>query len=87
MINTAAIAAHQAGIPISVCGEMAGDPLLCQALLGMGITELSMSPTAIGGVKRAITGMTKKAAEKKARLCLDCGRLDEVTKVLETTDE
>ncbi|MDR1094852.1 MAG: phosphoenolpyruvate--protein phosphotransferase [Spirochaetaceae bacterium] len=84
MINTAALAARHAGIPISVCGEMAGDPLLSQALAGMGITELSMNPASIGPVKRAITGTTAKAAEETARRCLDCGTLDEVMTVLKT---
>jgi phosphocarrier protein FPr len=87
MINTAAAAANRAGIPISVCGEMAGDPLLCQTLVGMGITELSMNPSAIGPVKRAITGTTAKAAEETTRRCLDCGTLDEVNKVLERPQE
>jgi phosphocarrier protein FPr len=87
MINTAAAAAHHAGIPISVCGEMAGDPLLSQTLVGMGITELSMNPSAIGPVKRAITGTTAKAAEETTRRCLDCDKLDEVNKVLERPQE
>jgi phosphocarrier protein FPr len=82
-IKMSADAAHKANIPISVCGEMAGDPLLSQVLAGMGITELSMSPSAIGGVKRAITGISKKDAEEKARRCFACASFDEVMDVLE----
>jgi phosphotransferase system enzyme I (PtsI) len=44
LIQFAAEAAHAAGIPVSICGEMAGDERLAPLLLGFGITELSMSP-------------------------------------------
>ncbi|MDR2446984.1 MAG: phosphoenolpyruvate--protein phosphotransferase [Treponema sp.] len=81
-IKMTADAALKAGIPISVCGEMAGDPLLSQTLVGMGITELSMSPSAIGGVKRAITSISRKEAEEKVRHCLTCATLDEVMEIL-----
>jgi phosphoenolpyruvate-protein phosphotransferase len=81
-IKMSADAAHKANIPISVCGEMAGDPLLSQVLVGMGITELSMSPSAIGGVKRTITGISKKDAEEKALRCFACAGFDEVMDVL-----
>jgi phosphoenolpyruvate-protein kinase (PTS system EI component) len=58
-------AAQKADIPVSVCGEMAGDPFLCHVLAGMGITELSMNPGAIGGVKQAVTGISKKRRKRK----------------------
>jgi phosphoenolpyruvate-protein kinase (PTS system EI component) len=67
-IAMTARAAGRSGIPVSVCGEMAGDPLLCQTLVGMGINELSMSPPSIGAVKRAITEISKRDAEEKGRL-------------------
>jgi phosphocarrier protein FPr len=82
-ISMTARAALKAGIPVSVCGEMAGDPVLAKALLGMGITELSMNPLAIGGVKRAITGISRKEAEEIVLRCLDCAALDEVMAVLD----
>ncbi|QYZ66374.1 MAG: phosphoenolpyruvate-protein phosphotransferase [Gammaproteobacteria bacterium (ex Lamellibrachia satsuma)] len=40
-------AAKQNNIPVSMCGEMAGDPLFTRLLLGMGLTELSMQPGAL----------------------------------------
>jgi phosphoenolpyruvate-protein phosphotransferase len=53
-IKMAAEAAIAAQIPISVCGEAAGDPAMTKALLALGITELSMTPTSIGRIKRAV---------------------------------
>ena len=47
-------AAHRAGIPVAVCGEMAGDPVGAVVLVGLGIDELSMDPSAFGSVKRAL---------------------------------
>tara|TARA_R110002110_G_scaffold218324_3_gene432350 strand:+ start:3484 stop:5703 length:2220 start_codon:yes stop_codon:yes gene_type:complete len=41
----------EAGVPVSLCGEMAGDPLEAMALLGIGMRSLSLSPSAFGAVK------------------------------------
>ncbi|MDR1232010.1 MAG: phosphoenolpyruvate--protein phosphotransferase [Spirochaetaceae bacterium] len=87
MINTTVAAARHADIPVSVCGEMAGDPQLSPILVGMGVTELSMNPSAIGPVKRTIAGTTAKTAQETVRRCLDCARLDEVNEVLRLAGE
>ncbi|MCL1926137.1 MAG: phosphoenolpyruvate--protein phosphotransferase [Syntrophorhabdaceae bacterium] len=47
-------AGHNAGIPVSMCGEMAGEPLYSYVLLGMGLDELSMSAAAIPRIKRIL---------------------------------
>ena len=47
-------AAAAAGRPLSVCGEMAGEPLQAVLLVGLGFRELSMAPSAIPRVKEAI---------------------------------
>lgn len=46
--------AHRAGIPVSMCGEMAGDPSYTLILLGMGLDELSMAPHSIPVIKKVI---------------------------------
>ena len=43
--------AYSRDIPITLCGEIAGNPLTCMALLGLGYRSVSMSPSAIGPVK------------------------------------
>jgi phosphotransferase system enzyme I (PtsI) len=40
-------AANKEGIPVSMCGEMAGEPRYAQLLIGMGLRELSMQPSAL----------------------------------------
>jgi phosphoenolpyruvate-protein phosphotransferase (PTS system enzyme I) len=50
-------AARRAGIPVSVCGEIAGDPRLTPLLLGLGVRELSMSPPNLPLVKERVRGM------------------------------
>lgn len=53
LIKTAVDGAGQAGRAISVCGEMASRPAFAVALLGLGLRELSMPPSAIPAVKEA----------------------------------
>jgi phosphotransferase system enzyme I (PtsP) len=44
-------AAERAGVPVTICGELAGQPLAAMALIGLGYRSLSMAPAAIGPVK------------------------------------
>ena len=44
-------------LPVTVCGEMAGDPLEAMALVGLGFRTLSMAPSAIGPVKAMIRSL------------------------------
>ena len=49
------------GVPFTVCGEMAGDPLEAMALLGCGVRRLSMTPSAVGPVKTMVRGLDSAA--------------------------
>ena len=51
-------AGRKAGIPVSVCGEMAGDPSFTLLLLGMGVTELSVAPALIPEIKKIIRSVS-----------------------------
>lgn len=46
--------ASQAGVPVAVCGEMAGDPAMTRLLLGMGLREFSMHPAQLLRVKQEV---------------------------------
>jgi phosphotransferase system enzyme I (PtsI) len=54
LIRRVVDAGHDAGIPVAMCGEMAGEPFYVYVLLGLGIDEWSMSPTSIPRVKRIL---------------------------------
>lgn len=54
LVRLAVEAAERTGIEISVCGEMAGDPAAALALAGVGIRSLSMVPSSLPAVRRAI---------------------------------
>lgn len=65
MLSMTIWAADKAGIPVSVCGEVAGDPRLTRLLLGMGLREFSMHPAQLLNVKREILSSDLKILKPK----------------------
>jgi phosphotransferase system enzyme I (PtsI) len=63
MIKQAADAGRQAGIPVSLCGELAGEPLYVPILLGFGLDSLSMNPLAVPRVKKIIRNASIEEAK------------------------
>ena len=57
-------AAKAANIPVTVCGEMAGEPMIASVLVGLGIRELSMSAVSIPEVKDAVRQMAVEDTER-----------------------
>ena len=55
------------GIPVSVCGEMAADPVLLTLLVGLGLREFSMAPTAIPLAKQVLRGLRAGDAQGRGR--------------------
>jgi phosphotransferase system enzyme I (PtsP) len=51
-----------AGVPLSMCGDMAGNPLEAMALIAIGFRTLSMAPTSIGPVKTMLRSLDARAA-------------------------
>ncbi len=62
--------AGKAGIPVSVCGEMAGSPERALLLAGLGVRTLSMAPVRIGAVKKALSSHTIGELEEMAQAAL-----------------
>ena len=54
LIAMAVESAGRAGIGLSVCGEMGGDPAAALALVGLGVRSLSMGAASLPAVRRAI---------------------------------
>ena len=67
LIQFSAEAALAAGIPVSVCGEIAGDDRFTPLLLGFGITELSMAPANLPRVKKRVLDLSLTAVTGKVR--------------------
>ena len=64
LIKSVAEAGARNQVPVSLCGEMAADPRYTWVLIGLGITELSMHPSAIPVIKNIIRASS--SAEMKA---------------------
>ena len=67
-----------AGKPLSVCGEMSGDPAAAALLVGMGLRKLSMSGSAIADIKEMLASHTLEQLEETAEKALSCRTQKEV---------
>ena len=74
---------NKAGVPVSICGELAGDPHMTRLLLGMGLRGFSMFPAHIPSVKQRIKQSDAGALAHSVRRIL---RLDETSKIREQVD-
>jgi len=79
--------AKRAGVPVSVCGEMAGDPALTRLLLGMGLTEFSMHPSQLLVVKQEVLRSHLKTLEKPVADVLASFEPEEVQAALKRVAE
>jgi phosphocarrier protein FPr len=62
--------ADAAGIPVAVCGELAGDPLGALVLVGLGVDELSADAGSLDGVRAALARVTRPQLDDLARQAL-----------------
>jgi len=69
---------HANGIPVAMCGEMAGDPLATVLLLGLGFDELSMSGGSIPEVKRLVRAVSVREAEELVGEAMEMNSFKEV---------
>jgi phosphotransferase system enzyme I (PtsI) len=70
LIEMTVRAADKAGIPVTLCGEMAGDPNLIEVLLGLGLRQLSMDTASLLEAKSVIRRINVSEAKKKTRRLL-----------------
>jgi len=77
LVARTAAAGAAAGRPVGVCGESAADPVMALVLAGLGVTSLSMAPSAVPAVRFALRRHTRAATEEIARAATaapDAGR-------------
>lgn len=67
LISFVAESFQAAGKPLSICGEMGGDPSAALVFMGMGIKKLSMGPASFARVKKMITHTTMSEAQEVLR--------------------
>ncbi len=75
-------AARRAHIPCSICGEMAGDPLYTELLVGLGVDSLSMSAVAIPIVRSQIASIRYSSAKRFAKNLLNLSSVEEIKTLL-----
>jgi phosphotransferase system enzyme I (PtsI) len=77
-VSCAVQAAKRAGKRVSMCGEMAADPLCTLLLLGMGLDELSMEPFFVPVIKRVIRSLSYTRAQQLVQEVLQMETVQEV---------
>jgi phosphotransferase system enzyme I (PtsI) len=83
LIHKVLQAGVKAGIPVAMCGEMAGDPDLTRLLLGLGLREFSMQTNALLEVKNIINHSSIKKLGKTCNDILKCEHADEINHRIE----
>jgi phosphotransferase system enzyme I (PtsI) len=78
LLKSVCDAGRAAGIPVAMCGEMAGDPVNALVLIGLGVTELSMNGPSIPLVKRIIRAARASDARELAGRLLALTTADEI---------
>ena len=76
--------ADSAGIPVAVCGELAGDPAGALVLVGLGVDELSADAGSLDGVRTALAGVTRPQLDALARSVLDATNAETVREIAGT---
>lgn len=82
LISTVVEAAAAAERPVTICGDMAGDPFYTELLLGLGLRELSVGPGEILEVKDRIRATNLASARALARTALELGSAAEIEALL-----
>lgn len=80
-------AAHENSIPVTVCGEMAGDKTMVPFFVGLGVDELSMNPTSLPGVADWISQMDALDAKRFASRVMRLTTIDKMVRAFKEAYE
>lgn len=83
LIHRTVVTGNANGLEVSVCGEMASQPLMAFALVGLGVRQLSVAPRSVPLVKRVIRGTNFSQARDAAQAALDAGTAAEAEEILQ----
>jgi phosphoenolpyruvate-protein phosphotransferase (PTS system enzyme I) len=78
LIKATVDSAHRHGISVTVCGEMASDPVFAPLLLGLGVDELSAAAPLVAPVKFLIRRLKLSEAKALADFALECEMAGEI---------
>jgi len=76
-------AGSKAGIPVSMCGEMASDPVYTRLLLGMGLNYFSVQTNSLLEIKHIINNSHVEQLRRQTRRILDCDEPEEIQSLVE----
>ncbi len=82
LLRVTADAGRDAGIEVSVCGEMASNPLAVFLLIGLGIQALSVGTSSLPEIKKVIRSVPSLDARNAAAAALEAGTASEVVEIL-----
>lgn len=80
-IKIVADVAHQNGISISVCGEMASDPYCLAILMGMGIHDFSMTPQSIPGIKHVVRNLDMEECRRLLQQAIGASTVEGINRI------
>lgn len=87
LIATTINAGKKAGIPVAMCGEMAGDIRYTRLLLGLGLAEFSMHPATLLEVKKIIRESDTASLEHFARKVMSTHDIRQLHDLVDSTNE
>ncbi len=87
MIEKIISGARESGCKVSMCGEMAGETIFTELLLGLGLRSFSMSGIAVHPVKKVIRGTSIGECEELADRVMKSGENEEIMKILKERQE
>ncbi len=83
LIKTTIDAGQKSGIPVTMCGEMAGDSRYVRVLLGLGLTEFSMPPNLILETKRSLISARRSTLKKQVNALLNANTSEDQKAILD----